>query len=219
VSNGLGHGGVGMRQVEGVLARRTLVVEQKTKVFELRTQYRIFDESGSQIGAVEQQRQSALTFLARLGTDWDLVLPVTLNVLESDGRLALTAHKPWFRMTVEVTRPDGTAVGSIRKRIRMGKARFVLADRSGSAVGEVRARNWRARHFEVTDQHGQAVANVTKKWGGLAREVFTDADTYAVNVHEHAIEPLRTLAISACLAIDVVMKQKDYGSPIDLLNG
>jgi uncharacterized protein YxjI len=206
-------------QVDGVLSRRTLVVEQKTKVFELRNQYRIFDESGIQIGAVEQQRQSAVAFLARLGTDWDLALPATLTVFEADGRSALVAHKPWFRMTVEMTRPDGSRIGSIQKRIRMGKARFALTDATGQAIGEVRARNWRAKDFQVSDQDGQVVADVTKKWGGLARELFTDADTYVVNVQEHAADPLRTLAIGACLAIDIVMKQKDYGSPTDLLNG
>jgi uncharacterized protein YxjI len=204
-------------RANGVLARQTLVVEQKTKVFELRNQYRIFDESGAQIGTVEQQKQSAFAFIARLGTDWDLALPVTLNVLEADGRPALVAHKPWFRMTVDLARPDGSRVGSIQKRIRMGKARFTLADMTGQTVGEVRAQNWRAKDFDVRDLNGQRVANVTKKWRGLAREAFTDADTYVVNVQEQTPEPLRTLAVGACLAIDIVMKQKDYGSPMDLL--
>jgi hypothetical protein len=53
---------------------------------------------------------------------------------------------------------------------------------------------------------------------GLAREAFTDADTYVVTVYAHAAEPLRTLAIGASLAIDLVMKQKDYGSPTDLVD-
>jgi uncharacterized protein YxjI len=203
----------------GVLSQDTLVVEQKTKVFELRNQYRIFDQTGAQIGAVEQQRQSALAFLARLGTDWDLALPATLNVLEADGRPALIAKKPWFRMTVELTRGDGSQVGAIRKRIRMGKARFTLMAPAGQGLGEVRAQNWRAKDFEVTDQNGQKIAQVTKKWRGLAREMFTDADTYVVEVQPHAIEPLRTLAIGACLAIDVVLKQKDYASPTDFFDG
>jgi uncharacterized protein YxjI len=136
-------------------------------------------------------------------------------VLEADGRAALVAHKPWFRMTVEVSGPDRSRVGSITKRIRMGKARFTLTDATGQVVGEVRARNWRAKDFEIADRNEQVIAQVTKKWRGIARETFTDADTYVVNVHAHAAEPLRTLAIAACLAIDLVMKQKDYASPGD----
>jgi uncharacterized protein YxjI len=204
-------------KADGLLSRNTLVVEQKTKIFELRNQYRIFDETGVQIGAVEQEKQSGIAFLARLGTSGDLALPVTLNVLEADGRPTLVAHKPWFRMTVDLARPDGSRVGSIQKRIRMGKARFTLTDMTGQAVGEVRAQNWRAKDFEVRDLNDQPVAQVTKKWRGLAREMFTDADTYVVNVLQ-ADEPLRTLAVGACLAIDLVMKQKDYGSPIDFFD-
>lgn len=52
--------------------------------------------------------------------------------------------------------------------------------------------------------------HVTKKWRGLATELFTDADTYVVNLTPAAVEPLRSLALAASLAIDVVMKQKDY---------
>jgi hypothetical protein len=45
--------------------------------------------------------------------------------------------------------------------------------------------------------------------GGL-RELFTDADTYVVEVQPTTAEPLRSLAVASCLVIDVVMKQKDY---------
>lgn len=204
-------------QSAGVLSRSTLVVEQRTKVFEMRNQYRIFDETGIQIGAVEQEKQGAITFLARLGTDWDLSLPVTLNLLEADGRVVLVAHKPWFRMTVDITDASGNRVGAIQKRIRLGKARFTLTDAAGQEVGEVRAQNWRARTFDIRDVNDQVVAGVTKEWRGIAREMFTDADTYVVNVQPHATEPIRTLAIAASLAIDVVMKQKDYGSPMDFI--
>ena len=98
----------------------------------------------------------------------------------------------------------------MRKRIRVGKARFTLEDVSGAPVGEVSAQNWRARDFVVSDASGQRVARVTKTWGGLAREIFTDADAYVVELEPHAHDPVRSLAAAAALGIDLVMKQKDY---------
>jgi uncharacterized protein YxjI len=193
-----------------LLEHSTFVVEQKRKFFELRNQYRIFDETGAQIGAIEQTKQSPLTFLARLGTDLDVALPVTLELSDADGRTALVLRKPWFRMTLEVSYLDGRPLGSIRKRIRLGKARFSVFDPAGMEIGAVQAKNWRARDFAIEDQTGNEVAKVTKKWRGLATEMFTDADTYVVNLLPQAAEPLRTLALAASLAIDVVMKQKDY---------
>lgn len=146
----------------------TLVVEQRRKLFELNNQYRIFDTGGTQIGVVEQVGQSFLTLLARIGTDLDVALPVTLQVLDAAGSPVLSIHKPWFSMRLSVSRPDGTAVGSIHKRIRMGKARFSLLDATGNQIGEVRAENWRAKDFAVYDGSSNEVARVTKKWRGLA---------------------------------------------------
>lgn len=187
----------------------TLVVEQIRKVFELRNQYRIFDESGDQVGAVEQERQSSWTFLFRLGTDLDVALPVTLNIADASGSTVLVVHKPWFRMTVQVSRPDGSPVGTIRKRIRMGKARFTITA-DGREVGEVRAESWRARDFAVVDAQDTEVARAAKEWRGLATEMFTDADTYVVRIQPDTSEPLRSLALAASLTIDLVLKQKDY---------
>jgi uncharacterized protein YxjI len=193
-----------------LLDRHRLVVEQKTKLLELRNEYRVFDETGTRVGSITQVGQGLVTLLARIGTDWDVALPVKLELREADGRPVLTLHKPWFRMIVMVSRPGGTPVGSVRKRVRLGKARFTLQDVSRAAVGEVSAQNWRARDFVVSDASGQRVARVTKTWGGLAREVFTDADTYVIELEPHAQDPVRSLAAAAALGIDLVMKQKDY---------
>ena len=190
-------------------SRQTFVVEQRRKFFELRNQYAIFDEAGTKIGALEQTKQSALALLARFGTDLDAMLPTTLELQDTSGQPVLVMHKPWFKMTMSVSDPDGTAIGSIRKQIRVGKARFALTDPSGGELGEVQAQNWRARDFKVFDQGGNEVASTTKQWRGLATEVFTDADTYVVNMQPYASEPMRRLALAAALAIDIVMKEKD----------
>lgn len=190
-------------------SRSTFVVEQTRKLFEMRNQYRIFDETGTEIATVEQVRQSWLTLLARFGTDLDAVLPTSLEFRDSAGQLLAEMHKPWFTYTFAVANGEGTALGSIRKQLRMGKARFVITDPQGTELGEVRADNWRAKDFTALDQAGNEVAKTAKQWRGLATEMFTDADTYVVSVQPYATEPMRTLSVAAALSIDVVMKQKD----------
>jgi hypothetical protein len=191
-----------------LLAQPVLVVKQKLKLIELRNEYAVLDQGGRQIGAVVQATQSPLAFLARVFTSWDVVLPITLHILGLGTVPELVVHKPWFTWRCQVMRPDGQPLGEITKQIRMGKARFTLLDPGGAQLGEVRAHNWRAKDFSVLDGAGQAIARVTKKWAGL-RELFTDADTYVVEVSPTAVDPLRSLAVATCLVIDVVMKQKD----------
>jgi uncharacterized protein YxjI len=192
-----------------LLAEPVLVVKQKLKLVELRNEYGVFDRSGRQVGAVIQAVQSPLAFLARLFTSWDVALPMVLEIRGPAGPELLVA-KPWFTWRCEVSRPDGMQLGQIVKQIRLGRARFALLDPGGAQLGEVRAENWRAKDFSVRDATGQEVARVTKKWAGL-RELFTDADTYVVEVLPNAVDPLRSLAVASCLVIDVIMKQKDSG--------
>jgi uncharacterized protein YxjI len=192
-----------------LLAEPVLVVKQKLKLVELRNEYGVFDRSGRQVGAVIQAVQSPLAFLARLFTSWDVALPMVLEIRGPAGPELLVA-KPWFTWRCQVARPDGMPLGQIVKQIRLGRARFALLDPGGAQLGEVRAENWRAKDFSVRDATGQEVARVTKKWAGL-RELFTDADTYVVEVLPTAVDPLRSLAVASCLVIDVIMKQKDTG--------
>jgi hypothetical protein len=192
-----------------LLAQQVLIVKQKLKLVELRNDYAVLDQSGRQIGAVVQAAQSPLAFLARVFTSWDVTLPITLHILGPGAVTELIVHKPWFTWRCQVVRPGGVVLGEITKQIRLGRARFTLLDPRGARLGEVRARNWRAKDFSVLDGAGQPIARVTKRWAGL-RELFTDADTYVVEVSPAAVDPLRSLAVATCLVIDVVMKQKDY---------
>ena len=202
--------------MDALVAGRTGVgVHQRRKVFEMRNQYTLSDENGEPIGAVEQVDQSAFTFLARLFSDLDVVLPVTLSVTETGGGEALRLRKPWFRYAVTVSAADGTVLGRVTKRARLGKAVFAVTGPDGEALGELRAENWRARNFRFDDVSGAEAARVTKQWRGLATEMFTDADSYAVTFAPTTEEPVRRMALAAAFAVDLTMKQKDYGSPID----
>lgn len=198
-------------QTPPLLQRPALGVHQRRKVFELRNEYTLVDEAGQPIGTASQERQGWMTLLIRLFSNLDVALPMTLEVRDRAGQLQLEIDKPWFTWRVTVRLPDGATVGSISKKIRVGKARFQLSGPSGEELGEVHAQNWRARDFVVYDAQGAQAAAVTKQWRGLFTEAFTDADSYAVEFSPTVTEPLRTLSFAAALAVDLVMKQKDSG--------
>ena len=194
-----------------LLDRSEIGVHQRRKVFELRNQYTLADASGAEIGTVEQSRQSPIAFLTRLFSDLDVALPVTLDVRDADGAEVLQLHKPWFRTRVEVRAGGGAVAGTIRRKMKLGKPTYALADSSGSDIGELRARDWRSRDFRVADAQGREVATITKQWRGLLTEAFTDADSYAVLLDESLEGPLRSLAFAAPFAVALVQKQKDTG--------
>jgi uncharacterized protein YxjI len=186
-------------------------VRQRRKFFEMRNQYDLLDESGATVGVIEQVGQSPFTFLARLFSDLDVMLPVTLAVKDASGANVLRLHKGWFRLQVDATDPTtGARVGSVRKRLRLGKASFDVHAADDRLVGALQAQNWRARDFALVDGGGRELGRVTKQWRGLLTEFATDADSYAITFPPETDATTRRLMLAAALSVDLTMKQKDY---------
>jgi uncharacterized protein YxjI len=193
-------------------------IHQRRKVFELRNQYTLTDQDGSPLGRVEQSKQSPLAFLSRLLTSMDTMLPTTLEVLDGVGRVVLVLHKPWLTWRMDV-RAEGRALGSITRKVRIGKPRYGIVDPGGAEIGMVHGEDWRSRNFRFDDAAGVEFARVTKQWRGLLTEAITDADSYAVTFAPTATDDQRALAFAGALAIDLVQKQKDTGGGLtDLLS-
>jgi len=53
------------------------------------------------------------------------------------------------------------------------------------------------------------LAKVSKKWGGLSKELFTSADNYILQISEEVPpdQPVRQLIMAAVLCIDMVLKE------------
>jgi uncharacterized protein YxjI len=190
-----------------LLAHSTFVVDQKAKLIEVRNEYSIYDDHGNRIGSVMQVGQSVLTRVLRLLIKADSLLSVKLEIREANGAVALVVHKPAFRITCSVSRPNGALLGRIAPKIRLGKVRMAITDPAGSVLGEVRAENLRAWNFNVQDANGRLIARVDKKWAG-AREFFTTADKYRVQLDPNLTDPLRSSVVASCLAIDALLKQQ-----------
>jgi uncharacterized protein YxjI len=122
----------------------------------------------------------------------------------------LTRPRKIIKSKFELTRPDGSTVGEIVQKKRMGKIRFSL-EADGKEVGMMNAENWRAWNFNVQDASGQEVARITKTWEGLLKTAFTTADNYVVQIHRPLEEPLRSLVVAAALCVDTALKQDDRG--------
>jgi uncharacterized protein YxjI len=187
------------------------VVSQKTKLIELTNEYAVLDGRGQQIGAVVEVGQSTVKKAVRLISHLDQFLTHRLEVRDATGLvLVLTRPAKIVRSRVVVTRPDGAPIGEIVQANVFGRIRFdLVAD--GRVVGAIRAENWRAWDFAITDAAGTEVARITKKWEGLARTLFTTADRYVVRVHFRLPEPLASMVVASALTVDTALKQDDRG--------
>jgi uncharacterized protein YxjI len=189
-----------------------LVVNQKAKLIEVTSEYRVFDQHGTQIGTVRQVGQTKAKKLLRMVSNLDQFMTHTFQILDATGavRLQVTRPRKFVKSTVLIQRPDGTEFGRVVQQNVIGKIRFSL-EAGDIPIGSINAENWRAWNFNIQDETGTEIARITKTWEGLGRAVFTTADNYVLELHKKLDEPLRSLVVAAALCVDTALKQDAGG--------
>ena len=215
--HGGGRRGVGIEgTVEGggggILTEPILVVNQKAKLIELSNQYTVFDQHGTAIAVVNQVGQSTVRKVLRLVSSLDQFLTTRLDITDSDGRVILRLTRPGkiVKSTVIVSDGNDVELGRIVQQNAIGKINFAL-EAGGERLGSIKAENWRAWDFSITDAADREIARVTKTWEGLAKTMFTTADNYVLQISERAPEPLNSLVVASALSIDTALKQDSRG--------
>jgi uncharacterized protein YxjI len=188
-----------------------LVVNQKAKLFETKSEYGVYNQKGQKVGSVREVGIS-LTRLAMGGNDGTR----RLQIVDTNGRVLMTLTRPAkiLKSKIIVMGADGTQVGQIVQEnvgVLAGLgSRFNIRFRlesGGQRLGSINAESWRAWDFNIQDPAGTEIARITKTWAGLAKEWFTKADNYVLEVHRPLEEPLRSLVVAAALAVDTALKQ------------
>jgi uncharacterized protein YxjI len=189
-----------------------LVVNQKAKLIEVNNEYAIYDQHGTQVGAVRQVGQSAAKKVLRVLTSVDQFLTHKLQVVDMNGvvQLALTRPAKLVKSKLMIHDGNGNELGQIVQQNAIGKIRFSL-ESAGHTYGSINAENWRAWNFNIQDHTGIEVARVTKTFEGVAKTLFTTADNFVVQIHRPLEEPMRSLVVAAALCIDTALKQDDRG--------
>ena len=195
-----------------IFTELVLVVNQKAKLIEINSEYAIYDQNGTQIGAVREVGQSKAKKAVRLLSSYDQFLTHKFQIVDMHGnvQLAITRPAKLIKSKIVVQNGAGNELGTIVQQNAIGKIRFGL-ESGGHTYGSINAENWRAWNFNIQDHEGNEVARVTKTWEGLAKTMFTTADNYVVQIHRPLDEPLRSLVVAAGLAIDTALKQDSRG--------
>ena len=194
-----------------LLQMERIFVRQKAHLFEFNTEYALLDDQGRQVGAVRQEGQSTAKKVIRALGKFDTLMTHTFSVYDWIGNrvLGLTRPGTMWKSKLHVVDGQNAPMGSIVQKKLIGKIRFDLEGPSGEALGWIQGQNWRAWDFVLHDAQGTPVGRVTKKWAGAARELFTTADNYLLEIAPPVQGPLRYLALAAGSGIDTALKQTE----------
>jgi uncharacterized protein YxjI len=138
-------------------------------------------------------------------------LPTRVNIYENEGAPPVVSIYRGFtllRSKVRVTAGDGSSLGYFKSKFFSLGGGFNVFDNSDQQVAEVKG-NWKGWDFKFLTTQGREIGQVTKKWAGFAKELFTSADNYLITIAEDAgtSQAAAALLLAAGLAIDVVYKE------------
>lgn len=188
-------------------SNNTFVIDEKIAAFKLSNAYKVYNGEGQEIGAIQEHKSFVRIMLGLFLSD--SMLPFELNILNIDGkRIAqLKRGLTLFMSKVQIYNEAGAPIGSFKQKFTLLKPKFTLLNNMGKEIATIKG-DWKAWNFEITDADGQKIGTVDKKWNGVAKEFFTTADKYAVNIESTVNDENTRIAVaSVAAAIDMILKE------------
>ena len=209
---------VGPREVANRFARYDrLSVRQRKRwweillSFEMRNSYDVFDQTQQPVLHVQELGTGFGAFIKRifLGP----LRPFRAEVRDTGNQQSVLALRRPFRFIfhrLEVDTAGGERVGAIQRRWSWIRRIYVIEDAQGRVVADLFGPFLRPWTFEVRVNE-QVQGTIAKRWSGLAKEMFTDADNFGVDLVRLPDPQLRALAFAATVLIDVVHFERAKG--------
>ncbi|MBL8603550.1 MAG: hypothetical protein JNK72_16620 [Myxococcales bacterium] len=192
--------------LQWVLNAPHLAVRQKKELLEAFTgwetsnKYAITDPNGQTVlMAGEVDRMIIAQFLGA-------ARPFTIELRDASGGVAMRVVRPWrwFFPEATITDAGGAPIGRIVRRWTFFSKLYDLFDGQGNFVGQLEGPFFRPWTFIVKDPSGAEVGRIEKKFGGLLKEMVTDADTFGVQFGPQMPPPFRALLLGATFLVDFV---------------
>ena len=128
-----------------LLGASVLVVNQRSKLIEVQTEYEVFDSEGHTLGHVRQIGQGRAKQVVRFIASFDQFFTHHFDISDRSGAVVLRITRPAkvFKSRIEVFDGADQFVGRIVQQNVFGKINFAMYSSSGDLLASLKAENWR----------------------------------------------------------------------------
>jgi len=199
--------------MEQLAAANGLVVRQKKEWKEIltdletRNKYVVTDPAGSDLFAAAEVGGSTLArlFLKNLR-------PFSMRVMTLNGNTTLELQRPFrfYFHELVVRDPRRGSVGSVKRRFSVLRRVYAVLDAGGSERFALYGPLLHPWTFEIR-QGDKVVGRIVKKWTGIGKEAFTDADTFGVTFPPGIDTNMKATLLGAVFLIDFVHFEDSSG--------
>jgi uncharacterized protein YxjI len=168
--------------------------------FETKNQYTVMDPSGQQLyTAVEEDGSTLMRLFLKA------LRPFEITVADSGRDTILRAKRPFrfYFHELEVVDPRGRVLGRIKRRFSILRRIYTVEDTSGRELFQLFGPLLKPWTFEIM-RGGRSHGKITKKWSGLLKEAFSDAENFGITFPKGLDQKARLLLLGAVFLIDFV---------------
>lgn len=195
--------------MNAALSRNLYFVKEHVGLFKAANEFDIHDPENQQVlFEVREPKLGWVTKILRF-TDYKRMTPFDVVIRQPNGPqvIRVTRGVSIFLSKVKVLDENDHLVGGFKQKFLSIGGAFSLLDAQDHPLGELQG-SWTSWDFKFT-RDGQELAQVSKKWAGIGKELFTSADNYMLKISESVPQndPIRMLIVAAVICIDMVLKE------------
>lgn len=168
--------------------------------WETRNRYGVMTGQGMEIClAVEEPGM----FLSRMFlSSWR---PFNMSISSPDGTPILKLKRPfrWIFHEVSVSAASGETLGTVRREFDWFRRIYDVFDPNGMPLLKIVGPFFHPWTFNVF-QGDHQIGRISKKWSGLGKEMFTDADNFGITFPPDLDVKAKALLLGALFLIDFV---------------
>lgn len=166
--------------------------------FEGRNSYVVSDDRGNELFYAVEETGSVV---ARIFLK--AYRPFSIYVVDAGGEILLRIERPFrfYFHTAKIFDGSGKLVGSLERKFSILQRIYSVLSPNGKQLFELLGSVFHPWTFKILED-GRERGMIQKKWTGLLKEGFTDADNFGVTFPSDWPVELKTLALGTVLLID-----------------
>ncbi len=185
----------------------TYFIDENVNYFKFENCYKIFNEKGENIGTINQKLTAGQKVLRLFMNKANL--PFLFEIRNSNNEIEASISRGWtfFLSKIIIKDAIGNTIGSVQQKFKIIKPGFKIFNNMGMIIAEISG-DWKAWNFVITDNSNVPIGSISKKWACIAKEFFTTADKYNVNIDpNYSIKENKIVILASAITIDMVLKE------------
>lgn len=184
----------------------TLIIQQRREWGEILTgwetknRYAVMDDAGEEVYVAAEEGGG---FFFRIFLK--ALRPFTIHILESQGNTVLRLERS-FRLyfhQLDVFSRENRCLGTVEKRFSLLRRIYTVYDETGQERFQLFGPLLRPWTFLIR-KNGEEIGRIAKKWSGLLKESFADADNFGVTFPAELSVIDKSILLGAVFLIDFV---------------